>query len=288
MPRWESVEVSMVLVTALGWSRTLFPNGGVPNLKQSLVIKTLLGQASKTSLAVMSLHRCNMSYWDRACVCKPSVIKCHRTIGAANGKKGRPTDQVTQKKENLAYVAACFWTWGILFCLCKILMALPFAHRTYTDRKEKQITVCSVSTKPVLPEGMKPWTCVENHLREMDRNHGRRHGKYLSVECEKLHLVVVYSSRIAAPANAMKSRKQALKNRDRPFIIESILLSWQLHFSGASSSSSNLCVCAVYMLMCCAADFWAHPAGAQWELFLFDVNLRLAKIQMGHPVLTWT
>jgi hypothetical protein len=150
MPRWESVEVSMVLVTALGWSRTLFPNGGVPNLKQSLVIKTLLGQASKTSLAVMSLHRCNMSYWDRACVCKPSVIKCHRTIGAANGKKGRPTDQVTQKKENLAYVAAWFWTWGILFCLYKILMALPFAHRTLyrQERKANYRLFCLNETGP--------------------------------------------------------------------------------------------------------------------------------------------
>ena len=55
---------------------------------QTIFGKTLLGQASKTSLAAMS----------RACVCKPSVIKCRRTIGAANGKKGRRTDQVTQKK----------------------------------------------------------------------------------------------------------------------------------------------------------------------------------------------
>lgn len=156
MPRWESVEVSMVLVTALGWSRTLFPNGGVPNLKQSLVIKTLLGQASKTSLAVMSLHRCNMSYWDRACVCKPSVIKCHRTIGAANGKKGRPTDQVTQKRKTWLTLRHVFELGEFCSAFTKFLWHFRSPTAPYTDRKEKQITVCSVSTKPVLPEGMKP------------------------------------------------------------------------------------------------------------------------------------
>lgn len=114
---------------------------------QTIFGKTLLGQASKTSLAAMS----------RACVCKPSVIKCRRTIGAANGKKGRRTDQVTQKKSKTWLTLRHVFELGE-FCsaFTKFLWHVRSPTASYTDRKERQITVCSVSTKPVLPEGMKP------------------------------------------------------------------------------------------------------------------------------------